>query len=152
MSWQISFQQVVQVAGRAAQSDVEASEQGIDGADVVEAHLVDELFENQGIVGEEVDAPLPIVETDRAGDNLFHFSGIAASDQAVFVHLALALLHGKRVPVLVFAAAAWRGRDAASSPLSGARWFPGSTFSIRLSVVRRRDRRAPCRSSATTHI
>src|SRR6266849_9260125 len=45
---QVSFQQVVQAAGRAAQSDVEASEQSVDGADVVEAHLVDQLFENQG--------------------------------------------------------------------------------------------------------
>src|SRR6266436_6855434 len=106
MSWQISFQQVVQVAGRAAQSDVETSEESVDGADVVEAHLVDQLFENQGIVGEEVDAPLPIVETDGAGNDLLHLSGIAASDQAVFIHLALALFHGERVPVLVFAAAA----------------------------------------------
>src|SRR5208337_3856664 len=98
---QISFQQVVQPVRRTAQSDIEASEQRIHGADVVEAHLVDQLLENQGIVGEEVDAPLPIVKTNGAGDDLFHLSGIAASDEAVLIHLALALFHGKRVPVLV---------------------------------------------------
>src|SRR6266849_7563655 len=96
--WQVSFQQFVQAVRRTAQSDVETSEQGIDGAYVVEAHFVDQLLENQGIVGEEVDTPLPVVKTDGAGDDLFHFSGIAASDEAVLVHLALAFFHGKRVP------------------------------------------------------
>src|SRR5208337_1679400 len=107
--WRVSFQQVLQAVGGAAQSYVKSSEERVDGAYVVETHLVDQLLEHQGIVGEEVDAPLPIVEADGSGDDLFYFSGIAATYHAVFVHLALALFHGKRVPVLVFAAAAVHG-------------------------------------------
>src|SRR5258708_23593299 len=58
---QVSFQQVVQAAGRAAQSDVETSEESADGADVVEEHLVAQLFQNQVIVGEKCDGQLPVV-------------------------------------------------------------------------------------------
>ena len=55
---------------------------------MVEAHLVDQFFEDERIVGEEVDTPLPVVEADGAGDDLFDFSGVAAADQSVLSHLA----------------------------------------------------------------
>src|ERR1700691_3307233 len=76
---------------------------------MIEAHFVNQLLENQGIVGEEVYAPLPVVEADGAGDDLFYFTSIAAPDETVFIHLALALFHRKRVPVLVFATSAIHG-------------------------------------------
>src|SRR5580692_7303290 len=103
---QISFQQLEEPVRRTTQSDIESAEERINGADVVEAHLVDQLFENQGIVSKKIDTPLPVVEADGAGDDLFHLSGIASAHHAVLVHLALALFHGEQVPVLVFTAAA----------------------------------------------
>ena len=91
---------------------VEAAEEGVLGADFVEAHLVDEALENDRIVGEEVNGPLPVIETDGAGDDLADFVGVAAADHAVFVHHALAVRHGFHVPVDVFAALAIHGIEA----------------------------------------
>src|SRR5882672_6499782 len=83
---QLSVEQRVDLLGRATQSDVELPEQGVDGADVVEAHFVDQLLEDQRVVGEKVDAPLPIVEADGAGDDLLYFSSVTAADHAMFAH------------------------------------------------------------------
>src|SRR4051812_35491057 len=80
--------------------DKERPKRGVHGTDFVEAHFVDKLFENQRILGEQVDAPLPIIEADRPGNDLLHLSGITPSDHAVLVHLSLTLLDGQRVPVL----------------------------------------------------
>src|SRR5579871_4623089 len=87
-------------------------EHGVDGADFVEAHLVDQLFEDQWIVGEQIDTPLPIVKADGASDDLFYRSGITAADHAMIVHLACAFFDGELVPVLVFATAAVHGIEA----------------------------------------
>ena len=54
------------MAGREAQTDEERSEKSVHCAGFVEAHLVDELFKDEGIVGIEIDAPLPVVEADGA--------------------------------------------------------------------------------------
>src|SRR5712671_2776648 len=93
---QFSAQQFSQLCCGAAHSYVELAEQRIDGADVVEAHLVDQLLEDERIVGKEVDAPFPIIEADRAGDDLFDFARIAAAYQSMFVHLAGTFFNGKR--------------------------------------------------------
>ena len=45
-------------------AEEELAEEGVDGADFVETHLVDELLEDHRVVGEEVDAPLPVVHAD----------------------------------------------------------------------------------------
>ena len=63
------------------------AEERVDSADFVEAHFVDKLLEDQGFGGEEVDAPLPVVEADRSGDDLFDLTGIAAADEAVVFRL-----------------------------------------------------------------
>ena len=55
-----------QVRGRDSDSHIEMAEQRVDGADFVEAHFVDQLLEDQRIVGKQIDAPLPVVETDGA--------------------------------------------------------------------------------------
>ena len=51
-------------------TDIEIAEVGIVGADLVEAHVRDELLEVERIPGEQRDAPLPRVEPDGAGDDL----------------------------------------------------------------------------------
>src|SRR5438552_10558747 len=88
------------------------AEQSVDGADFVETHFVDQLLEYERIVGEKVDAPLPVIESNRTTDDLFDFSGIAAADESVIAHLAGALFDREFVPVLVFAAAAVHGIEA----------------------------------------
>src|SRR5438270_7597448 len=82
-SGQLPSQQLSDLRCGNANADVKRAEQGIDGADLVEAHLVNQLLEDQRIVGEQVHAPLPIVESDRAGDDLLHSSCVAAADHAV---------------------------------------------------------------------
>ena len=54
----------VQVAGAQPGCDDEWAELRVARARFVEAHLVDQFFENQRIVGEKVHAPFPVVETD----------------------------------------------------------------------------------------
>src|SRR5437867_1353307 len=61
-----------QVGGRELQADEERAELGVVGARLVETHLVNQLLEDHRVVGEQIDAPLPVVETDRAGDDLGH--------------------------------------------------------------------------------
>src|ERR1700688_2373121 len=61
---QLTAQQFLQGRSRAADSHVELPEQGIHRADVIEAHLIDQLLEDQRIVGEKIDTPLPIIEAD----------------------------------------------------------------------------------------
>src|SRR5271155_1719742 len=101
---QFSAQQFLQRRRRAAHAHKELAEQRIHGADMVEAHLVDQLLEDQRIVGKQVDSPLPVVKANRAGDDLLYLACIAAAYQSVLAHLAGALFDRKRIPVLVFAA------------------------------------------------
>src|SRR5213078_2857023 len=76
-----AVQKLAQTAPGAAHADVEMPELCIHSADFVEAHLVNQLLEDQWIVGEQIHAPLPIVEADRAGDDLFDLSGIATAHE-----------------------------------------------------------------------
>src|SRR5262245_25626410 len=109
---QLAAEQASQTGTGAAHADIEFSKERIDRADFVKAHLVDQALEDQRIVGEQVDAPLPVVEADRAGDDLLHRPGITAAHQPMLFHLALALLDGQCVPVLLFSAAAVHGIKA----------------------------------------
>ena len=59
-----------QLGRRELQADVEGPELRVPGRGLVEAHLVDQLLEDERVVGEQVDAPLPVVEADRARDHL----------------------------------------------------------------------------------
>jgi len=80
-------------------------EQRIHSADFVEAHLVDQLFEYQRIIGKEIDAPFPIIESDRASDDLSDVACISAAHESMFTHLAGAFRDRQLIPVLVFTAA-----------------------------------------------
>src|ERR1700704_1330811 len=80
---QASPQQFLQLRGRDPHSYIKMAEQCVYGADFIEAHFVDQLLKNQRLVGEKVDAPFPIVKTNRSADDLFHFSGVAAADESM---------------------------------------------------------------------
>lgn len=55
------------------------TEQCIHGAYMVETHFVDQLLEDQGIVCEEVYTPLPVIESNGAGDDLSYFASVTAT-------------------------------------------------------------------------
>src|SRR3954471_1439754 len=81
--WKLSGEKVPDLRRRAADADEELPEQRVDGADLVKTHLVDEFLELQRVVGKQVHTPLPIVEADGAGDDLLHFTSVAAADESV---------------------------------------------------------------------
>ena len=81
------------------QAGDERAELRVVGGHLVEAHLVDDLLERDRVVGEQRDAPLPVVEAGRAGDELQHPAGVGAADACVAGHQLLALLERQRVPV-----------------------------------------------------
>ena len=58
-------------------------------------------LELERIVGEQGDAPFPVVEADGAGDDLFDFARVCAADHAVGAHHFAALLHRQHVPVVL---------------------------------------------------
>ena len=88
------------------------AEQRIDGAHLVEPHLVNQPLEHQRIVGEQIHAPFPVVETDGAGDDLFHSARIAPADGPVLLHHELAVLERHLIPVLLLAATPVHGVKA----------------------------------------
>src|ERR1019366_7823726 len=111
--WSCSrLEEASEFGGRNAHAHIERPEEGVDGADFIEAHFVDEALENGGVVGEKIDAPFPIVEADGSGNDLAHFAGVSAADGAVLLHHALAVGEGFLVPVLGLAAAAVHGVEA----------------------------------------
>src|SRR5271154_3386235 len=101
-SWResISLKEFAEVGGLESDAEVERAELSVRRAGFVEAHLVNEFLGDYRIVGEKIDAPFPIVESDRAGNNLRHFTGEAPPDQAVVVHEALAILERQAIPVV----------------------------------------------------
>src|SRR5208337_523313 len=96
---QLALQPCAQLLHRQPNPKIELPEQRIHCAHFVEAHLVYQFLKDDRIVGEQIHAPLPIVHSDRAGDDLLHPLGVAPTNHAMLVHHALAL--GKRhgVPV-----------------------------------------------------
>ena len=90
---------------RNSNSNIKVTEQRIDCADFVKPHFVDQFFEDQRLIGEKIDSPLPIIESDRTGNNLPNVPGISAADKSMFTHLAGPFLDRELVPVLVFTAA-----------------------------------------------
>src|SRR5207237_209233 len=96
---------------------IEMPELCIHRADFVEAHLVNQLLEHHWIVGEQIHAPLPIIEADRAGDDLLDLSGIPTANEPMFIHLARALFNRQRVPVLIFTSAPVHGIETYVSRL-----------------------------------
>src|SRR5665213_1444944 len=83
---QPSFKPSTQLVYLQTDSDIELAEEGVLGADFVKPHFVDELFEYDRIVGEEVDAPFPVVVANRPGDDLLHEFTVATADEPMLVH------------------------------------------------------------------
>src|SRR5262249_1100243 len=90
----LPVQEPAQAAPRAAHADVKVPEKRINRADLIKPHLVNELLEHQRVVSKQINPPLPVVETDRTGDDLFYLAGVTAADQTVLVHLPCTFLHG----------------------------------------------------------
>src|SRR5579871_3938409 len=107
-----SSQEASELRGRASDAHIKRPEQSVNGADLVEAHLVYQFLKNQWIVSEQIYAPLPIVEANGAGDDLLYLACIAAANQPVLLHLPLALSHRKLIPVLFLSSAAIHGIEA----------------------------------------
>src|SRR5271154_4894478 len=101
-SWResISLKEFAEVGCLESDAEVERAELRVRRARFVEAHLVNEFLEHERIVGEKIDAPFPIVEADRARNNLRHFAGEAPPDQAMVVHQALTILDRQSIPVV----------------------------------------------------
>src|SRR5580704_3070561 len=93
-------EQLTELGRFAANRKVERAEFRIAGARLVEAHLVDQLLEHQRIVGEEIDAPFPIVEADRTRNDLRDLAGVAAADHAVLAHQVAPLFDIEAIPVV----------------------------------------------------
>src|SRR5919109_3504617 len=68
------------------QPDDERPEVGVHGGDLVEAHLVEDLLERHRVVGQEGDAPLPVVEGEGTRDELQHPPGVGHADPGVAAH------------------------------------------------------------------
>src|SRR5688572_25576510 len=77
----------------------ERPEVRVHGRDLVEAHLVEDLLEGGGVVGQQGHAPLPIVEGEGAGDELQDPAGVGHADPGVTAHQPAPLLERELVPV-----------------------------------------------------
>ena len=64
-------------------ADVKFAEVRVDRAHWIETHLINDRFDLNGVVREERNPPLRIVEAARAGDELFHFASVLAADRGV---------------------------------------------------------------------
>src|SRR4029077_18223651 len=73
---QISTQQPAQFCGRNSQPQIELPKECINRTYFIKSHLVDQLLKHQRIIREQVYSPLPVVESNRTGNNLPHFAGI----------------------------------------------------------------------------
>src|SRR5215469_14005352 len=101
----VAVQENAELRRRELQPRPKRPELGVTCADLVETHFVDELLEHDGIVGVEIDAPLVIVEPDRAGNYLDDLAMIGASDDSMLAHHLRAGVEAEQIPVLHFAAA-----------------------------------------------
>src|SRR5690606_8753491 len=79
---------------------IERAELPETGADLVEAHLVDQLLELERVVGEQRHAPFPVVEAHGAGHALGHLPGIPAPGPTVFAHVRGSFVLRQPVPVV----------------------------------------------------
>src|ERR1019366_1776876 len=104
--WQRPTQQLRDLIDRHSQANEKGAERRVHGAYFIETHLVDQLFELQRIGGKQIDPPFPVIEADRASDDLLHLAGVTASDHAVRFHLFLSMLDVLGVEVNRFPALA----------------------------------------------
>ena len=78
----LQLQAAKQFVERQLNANVKFAEIGVGRAHFIEAHLVNDGFDLEGIVREKRDAPLRVVEPAGAGDELLDLPGILATDRA----------------------------------------------------------------------
>ena len=105
------------VGRRQHEAGEERAELGVARRHRIEAHLVHDVLQRDRVVGEQRDAPLPVVEPGRAGDELQDAARVGAADARVAGHQLLALLERELVPVRV------RRRGASTSGRSSSSCF-----------------------------
>ena len=67
-------------------ANVKFAEVGVGRAYFIEAHLIDDRFDLEGIAREKRHAPFRIVEPGGSGDQLLHLSSVLSPDSAVAEH------------------------------------------------------------------
>src|SRR5262245_6651364 len=76
----LAIEQRRKLPGPELKPGVEGAELGKLGARLVEPHFIDQFLEHEGILCEQIDAPFPIVEPDRARDDLRHLARVVPAD------------------------------------------------------------------------
>src|SRR5439155_3761769 len=93
-----------QFVERQLDSDVKFAEVRILGADRIETHLVNDRLDLKCIARKQSHTPFRVIETGRAGNELFYFAGEFATNCGVSFHQFAALVIRKRVPIALLAA------------------------------------------------
>src|SRR5215467_16304339 len=94
-----------QFVERQLNADVKLAEVSVLGADRIEPHFVNDGFDLKRVAREKGHAPFRVVETGRAGNQLFNLASKLASDSGVSFHQFAAFVIRQGVPVALFAAA-----------------------------------------------
>jgi len=81
-------------------TDVEGVELAVLRGGLVEPHLVDDVLDLDGVLGEQRHAPLVGVEADRGSDDLLYPSGEGFAGFPVAAHHVGAVLEGEGIPVV----------------------------------------------------
>ena len=104
---------------RELHADVEVSEVGVACGDFVEAHFVDDVFDLDGVFGEEGDAPFVFIESGGSGDELEDLAGVLAAGFHVAFHElgAGVVIEGIPVVVIVRGAAFGHGVETDGGPV-----------------------------------
>jgi hypothetical protein len=106
------------------ESDIKVAKLCIDGGDLVEAHLIDDAFDLEEVVGEQGDAPFVGVEAGGAGDELADFAGVFAAGAGMAAHEFAAFLEGEGPPIGADVAELVHGVKADNGPVGEVRVEP----------------------------
>src|SRR5438034_7431003 len=101
----LQLQAPEQFVERQLDADIKFAEVRVLGTDWIESHFMNDGFDLKRVAREERHAPFRIVETGRAGDQLFYFAGELAPDTGVSFHQFAAFIIRQRIPVALLAAA-----------------------------------------------
>src|SRR5687767_7810224 len=75
-------------------------ELGVTRADLIKTHLIDDVFQCIDLMRHERDAPFPVVQPNRAGNELADATGILSPNARVAAHQLLARREIEHVPVI----------------------------------------------------
>src|SRR5438034_3528558 len=101
----LELQAPEQFVERQLDADVKFAEVRVLGTDWIESHFMNDGFDLKRVARKKSHAPFRVVETGRAGDQLFYFAGELAPDSGVSFHQFAAFIIRQRIPVALLAAA-----------------------------------------------